>query len=679
MRSPATTVFRQLWRPAVVRRLLVASGAALIVASLLAGRGGLTSMGWLQTLGCLAGGGLLGAGLLSSVARVGPVAIRWSVAGYVAASAFVIWLVDPLMSANWMLLGYAGAICLLLPLRFGAVTFAGILAIDLALDWISRIKVDLTGMPLTMLDIRIAAAHPAGLWSALGLPGWSRHAVVAALCLAVLLWISSGFLALRHRLRRGVPPVETWLRLPAIAAVGLVLWLSLRSLYPIMGTDDTTWHPDRVARLVDRTGILPFLAYSHHIESGAGRTIYATDPGSRPPGMEEVRNAVSRYISFPQGTATAAEPLPNVVMVLLESTFDPAYAFRLKGQWNAELFTENALTAAKGPLRVNTKGGGTWVAEFETITGLDSRLFGYSGAYTHASLAPFVERSLATWMRDRGYETWAFLANTGSFYNSRGAYESYGFERVLDSTDLGSETVWFETDVAVVQSVLSALGGEPAMPFFSYVMLIENHGPHECNPSGGSDFPARFIDTDDFAANCTLHEYLRRLDSTTTAVRLLLDYLQDLEARTDRPYVLLMFGDHQPSTFTAAGEFLFDFAPFRTPRDEYTTFFHVLSSAKRPIDCCSAALPIAALPTLVSGFVATRPEEVYVGENLWLYARCGSDAVRRDFADHLAGLRPRAEAESTKACEAAYKSALAAFRAADIVRLTTGTRPPGSR
>jgi hypothetical protein len=646
----------------------------IVAASLLAeGIDGITAsaIGWKRVLACLAGLGIVASGILLPVARqpISAVAVRWIVAAYVASCSFVIWLVDPLLAATWILLGYAAAICLLLPLRFGILTLIGMVALNWMLTWISRIKVDLTGLPLTMLDLRIAVGNPEGLWDALSLPHWSRHIAVAATFLALLGWVLTGLLTLGRRLR-GAATFESLGRLLAVSVLGIVMWTSLQSLYRDMGRDDTTWYPDRVARLAGRAGILPFLGYSYHIESRAIGDIYRSDGSSLPPSPEDVRQSVLQYISFlpeggPKGTMQ-----PNVVIVLAESTFDPSRAFRLQGEWNADLFTENELTAAAGALRVNTKGGGTWVAEFETITGLDSRLFGYSGAYTHASLSPFVERSFANYMEKRGYETWAFLANRGNFYNSRRAYESYGFRHILDSEDLGSESEWFDTDTAVIESVKSSLGPDPAAPFFSYIMLIENHSPHECDVPGTGSFAVRFSDTAEFAANCALHEYLRRLDSTTTAVQTLIHYLEDIEERTSRPFVLLTFGDHQPSTFTGSGEFLTDFAPFRTSQDMYTTFFHVLSSTATRLQCCSAALPVAALPTLVSGFVASGPDDIYLGENLWLYARCGSNAIRQDFADHMTSLDIHASGERTDACEAAYPRAVAAYRSAGIVRLT---------
>ena len=306
-------------------------------------------------------------------------------------------------------------------------------------------------------------------------------------------------------------------------------------------------------------------------------------------------------------------------------------------------------------LRVNAIGGGTWISEFETIVGLDSRLFGYAGMYTHASLSPYVDRSLATYLREIGYRTVAFFPNRGDFYNARNAYAAYGFEKVYDSEMLGLGG-WVEDDRAMAASVEATLSPEPDSPFFAYVVFLENHSPHDCGDADPAGFAAGFADTRDPAPNCSLHEYLRRLGSTTSAIESLLEYLARVEARSGRPFVLLAFGDHQPFTFT--------------------TFFHIYSSLPdRKLRCCQSAAPAALLPTLLSGFVAESPDDVYLGVNLWLYDQCGSDAVRRDFGDSLEALsRPERDGR-TQACKEAYGRAVASYRTSGTFRLGDESDP----
>jgi MFS family permease len=663
--------------------LLAILGLGMAVASLLADLitgAAAWSIGWRQLLGCLVGLGLLGVGILLAFAWPARQAraLRWAVAAYIAAASFALSLFEPVSAASWILFGYAAAACLLLPPRLGILSLAGLVGLDLSLSWISAVKADLTGMPLTMLDLRIAVANPAGLWEALDLPQWSRRVALAVVLLVLLWWAwtcvthAARFLGRRPR---GAVALDAVARTVLVGVLAGMSWLYLQQLYAALGEESSTWHHERVVRLADRIGTLPFVAYSYHIEASTAGDIYRRHPGATPPGREELDAAIGQYVGFRQVENPGPGIPPNVVMVLAESTFDLSRIFHLRGDWNTALFRANELTAALGPLRVNTKGGGTWITEFETIVGLDARLFGYSGAYTHASLSPFVERSLASYMEGHGYRTAAFLANTGDFYNSRRAYESYGFQQVYDSQDLGAEGGWFEDDVDVVESVQATLGPSPAAPFFAYVMLIENHGPHECTLPEDARFELRFAGDADFEANCILQEYLRRLDSTTAAVAALVEYLADIETRTGRPFVLLVFGDHQPLTFTGYGKVLTDFGPFRKSPDMYETFYHLMSSAPTWLDCCSEALPAAALPTLVSALVASGPDDLYLGENLWLFAHCGSDAIGRDFADRMSSLRTSGAGPRIPGCEAAYRRALAGYRAAGIMRLDRSPAP----
>jgi hypothetical protein len=265
------------------------------------------------------------------------------------------------------------------------------------------------------------------------------------------------------------------------------------------------------------------------------------------------------------------------------------------------------------------------------------------------------------------------LANPGEFYNSRRAYQSYGFQRIYDSADLGVPDGWFEDDGAVIDSVKAALGSDPQDPFFAYVMLIENHGPHHCSPPEQQSFETSFAVEAGFEANCILREYLRRLDSTSDAVESLAMYLDELETRTGRPFVLLVFGDHQPMTFTGYGKVMTDFGPFRRSEDMYETFFHLMSSAPVKINCCSDALPAATLPTLLSTLIADEPGDLYVPENLWLFTQCGSNPIGRDFADRMTSMvgseaHPRAES-----CDIAYQRTISSYQGAGIMRLNGNT------
>jgi len=629
-----------------------------------------------QLLLCLVGLVLsaVGVALSAGPSPSGVSPARWGAALYLAAFSFAFSVLSPAATASWALLGYVAAVCILLPRHLGAWTFVAVVVLHVLLTWISRVKAGLTGLPITVLDIRIALANPSGLWDALGLPHWTRYpttAIVGFGCLGMLIavLVTVG----RFVMRRPRIGIRGALRVVVVCVFGLMIHFHLENVYADADRDKSTWQPEQVALLAERMGVLPFLAYSYRLESQSTGDIYGSDGSTLPPGPEEVRDAVLSYMDLGSEADPATRLLPNILVVLAESTFDPGAVFRLKGRWNDELFRAGRLTAANGLLRVNAVGGGTWITEFETIVGLDSRLFGYSGMYTHASLSPFVKRSIATYMRDHGYHSWAFFPHRGNFYNARNAYANYGFEKIFDSEDLRKGD-WLENDVEMAASVEATIGPKPDLPFFGYVLFLENHAPHKCRTDDAAGFPASFVDSADFVPNCALHEYLRRVGSTTSAVRSLVEYLEAIEDRTGRPFVLLVFGDHQPHTFSSTGGFQYDYSGFRKIADTRTTFFHFISSVRgRKLRCCSVTPPASALPTLLSVFVATSADDVYLGTNLWLHARCGADSVQVDFGNFMERLNSRNVDRRTEACKQAYDRALNWYRNSGVVRLSGST------
>jgi hypothetical protein len=674
--------------------LLIAAGLALIAASvawdLIRGADSF-SFGRKQLAGCLAGVALLamgvwlgraGAGdrlLALSSRRPSLQALRWVAILLLLGGAGLLslWLPRESLysSAAWILWAHILALCLILPMRLGWSLLLIVAALNLSLAVIDTIKVGLTGLPLTMLDIRIAAANPTGLWEALHLPAWSRYATQAGIVLVGLYVLYQMAAALRLALasrdgrrlaRRLAVPVA------GITLLALLTTAFLHRLFETLGANEETWDMVGVTAMANEIGVLPYLAYSQHIESTRTGDFFRSSIGSEPPPAAEVREAVLRHVDF--GSAPAVSALPNIVILLAESTFDPNRAFRLNQQVRSSLFEPGKDTVAVGPFRVNVIGGGTWVTEFETIVGLDSRLFGYAGYYTHSSLSPYVTRSLFMHLESQGYRTSVFFPNDSQFYNYRNAYRAYGADRIFDRVDQRLPDGWLATDTQIIDEFTRIMGPRPAAPFLSYVMLNENHGPHACRVARIDATAVRFADTAEFAPNCVLHEYLRRLKSTEAAVALLVNYLRGIEARDGRPFALLIFGDHQPYTFTGSEWSTYDFAPLRTSADTNDTFFHLISSLAGRLKCCLRGIPATLVPTLLSAYAAKDADEVYLGINLWLFDQCGPDAIA---SGSLSGLfrdqHALASTETrTEACAQAYMSALTAFRQMDIIAGTTG-------
>jgi hypothetical protein len=64
----------------------------------------------------------------------------------------------------------------------------------------------------------------------------------------------------------------------------------------------------------------------------------------------------------------------------------------------------------------------------------------------------------------------------------------------------------------------------------------------------------------------------------------------------------------------------------RTNADRYQTFFHLLASDKTVVRSrLTKTPPVSLLPSLVSAFVATSYDDLYLPINFLAFASCGSD------------------------------------------------------
>ena len=367
-----------------------------------------------------------------------------------------------------------------------------------------------------------------------------------------------------------------------------------------------------------------------------------TGPKSLPimamiPRLQELRLAAAEFIN--SSVRPSKTLLPNIVFFHAESTFDPSIAFRLSARVELPLWSKHRETRALGPLRVNVIGGGSWVTEFEVISGVDSRIFGYQGFYTNFYIAPKVKNSFVKYLASKGYKTAAFYPVDGGFYNAEKAFNFYGFGEFIDGRSLHLPPDWGSLiDRDIIKAVIDHGTFRGAGPFFYFISTSENHGPHPCRSfESDRQFLTTFGAKASFEKNCQLNEYLKRAGSTSDGFELVLQQLRQIERQTGRPFVLLVYGDHQPWSFTkgvysvaggtATEDGFDDFSDVRTSADGYQTFFHLLASDERVIRDrpFTNPPPASLLASLVSAFVADSYDDLYLPMNFLAFASCGSD------------------------------------------------------
>jgi phosphoglycerol transferase MdoB-like AlkP superfamily enzyme len=542
---------------------------------------------------------------------------------------------------------------LVLPARFILLSILLAVGALKALGVVNEFKIAAVSLPVTYLDVTTAIADPRVLINAVGMRGAASGILsitVGVLASALVLGVfykrrRSG--ALKHReMPRSRADIlgcfSSWiLNIVALLAILFTAQTSLtrygRLAHASLNHDDNKlrgelWLPSSQATLSRELGVVEYVAFSFAANEGA-RLSFDAGPG---PTANELSLAAAKFVNSSVPASKAR--LPNIVFFHAESTFDPGIAFNLSAPVRLPLWSKQSETRALGPLRVNVIGGGSWVTEFEVITGVDSRIFGYQGYYTHFSIAPQVKNSFAAYLARKGYHTAVFYPVEGSFYNAEKAFKIYGFKQFTDGPALGLPTDWGDlVDRNIARAVIDHGAFKRTDPFFYFISTSQNHGPHPCRSfQREEEFLTTFATKTSFEKNCQLNEYLKRALSTSAAFELVLQQLRHIESVTGRPFVLLVYGDHQPWSFTEGrhsvpgGTVVNDdfksFADVRTGFDAYHTFFHLLASDKTVVrHGFTTPPPASLLPTLASAFVSPSYEALYLPINFLAFASCGSD------------------------------------------------------
>ena len=211
---------------------------------------------------------------------------------------------------------------------------------------------------------------------------------------------------------------------------------------------------------------------------------------------------------------------PDLFFVLEESTFDPRI---VEPEYETKtLYSRNV--PLSGPLRVHTFGGGTWLSEFSLVTQMRPQEFGDGGWYVFHQLPGRIKRSLFTQLKELGYRTVVLYPVPGFFLNARQFYKSIGVDEFHDPSALGISQGWDWKipDSKFFDAALQKADETPSQPVAVFLLTINQHGPHD--------------------AERPFADYLSRFEQSDLAYK---DFLDHLKARGHRAGVVV-FGDHQP-------------------------------------------------------------------------------------------------------------------------------------
>ena len=235
--------------------------------------------------------------------------------------------------------------------------------------------------------------------------------------------------------------------------------------------------------------------------------------------------------------------LPNIIAIMNESFTDFASVGGIQTSKPLLPFIDSLQeNTVKGNLYVPVFGGGTANTEFEFLTG-STMQFLPTGSTPYQAYVKRELPSLASYLKQYGYETLACHFASGSNWNRDQVYPLLGFDTFLTDTDVGEleEIHGYPSDQADYEEVCRQYEAWKASGisehFFCFNVTIQNHGGYL---SG-----YRSEDAPQYTGGQTsddVEEYLSLLRESDRAFEQLVNYF----AQEEEPTVILMFGDHWP-------------------------------------------------------------------------------------------------------------------------------------
>lgn len=258
--------------------------------------------------------------------------------------------------------------------------------------------------------------------------------------------------------------------------------------------------------------------------------------------MESINKDDSLNVSE---TSRVTEELPNIVVVQLETYFDPTEVEWLQ-------FSEDPIPNLRkmykeyssGYFKVPSVGAGTANTEFEVLTGMNMRFFG-PGEYPYKTYGKTkVIESAATALKELGYGAEALHNNGGNFYSRAQVFNHMGFDHftskefmnILRTTPNG-----WATDDVLIPNILESMDTTEGQDFV-FTISVQGHGEYPAEPV--IDNPKIVVSGIEDEGRRNSWEYY--VNQVYEMDKFAGDLVAELEKRGE-PTVVVFYGDHLPT------------------------------------------------------------------------------------------------------------------------------------
>lgn len=251
------------------------------------------------------------------------------------------------------------------------------------------------------------------------------------------------------------------------------------------------------------------------------------------------------------GGTTLPRVLPDVVVVMSESLFDP---LTLRGiRWKTDPLRFTRSLAGRAPLSrtvVPVFGGGTAITEFEFLTGHSSRFFS-AGLVPYEGMDEDRRLSILDSFKAAGYSAVAIHPGVRDYFNRERVYRALGFDHYVSGEGFRHRGTYghYISDASVLEELKDSLASQTG-PSFHFLVTLQNHGPFNKNPFEEKvrDFDPEGMERDE---QIVLQYYSTIAKASDDFHRDLVSFLE----KRGTPAVVLIFGDHLPTLMENMGVF----------------------------------------------------------------------------------------------------------------------------
>ncbi len=235
---------------------------------------------------------------------------------------------------------------------------------------------------------------------------------------------------------------------------------------------------------------------------------------------------------------------PNIIMVQLESFFDPNGVAGLTMSDNpVPNFTFYKQKYPSGYFTVPALGAGTANTEFEVLTGISSSNFG-AGEYPYKTTVNEVPvEGLCSILKNEGYGTYAIHNNKASFYDRHNVYDKMGFDAFISLEYMYNvrytSTGWAK-DASLVSDILKCLKDTEGQDFV-YTISVQGHGKY---PDAEDTHEEHIqVHYDNLEMEGEIDYYINQIYEMDMFIKELVVALNAY----GEDYILVLYGDHLPT------------------------------------------------------------------------------------------------------------------------------------